>query len=47
MMYVLKLINPEGTFKYQLLELLKTCPNGQLKEMGFPAKWQDEKFWQI
>jgi abortive infection bacteriophage resistance protein len=47
MMYVLSIINPESTFKQQLLELLATCPHGQLKEMGFPGNWQNEKFWQI
>jgi len=47
MTYVLSIINPESTFKQQLLEFLSTCPHGQLKEMGFPANWQQEKFWQI
>lgn len=47
MMYILSLINPESTFKHQLLDLLATCPHGQLKEMGFPENWQEEEFWRI
>lgn len=46
MVYVISIINPESTFKQQFLELISTCPQGQLKEMGFPKDWQNENFWQ-
>jgi abortive infection bacteriophage resistance protein len=46
MVYVNGIIAPESEFKKNLLGLLKTCPNGQLKEMGFPKDWKQEKFWQ-
>lgn len=45
MVYCLKIINPESTFKSQLLALLKDCPKEQLKEMGFPKGWEQETFW--
>lgn len=44
--YILSVINPESSFKSDLLSLLKSCPMGQLKEMGFPKNWNQEKFWQ-
>lgn len=47
MVYVINIIAPESVFKKNLLELLKTCPTGQLKEMGFPKNWEQDKFWQI
>jgi abortive infection bacteriophage resistance protein len=47
MVYVISIIAPESTFKKSLIVLLKTCPTGQLKEMGFPKKWEDEKFWKL
>lgn len=47
MTYVLNIINPESTFKKQLIELLASCPHGQLKEMGFPDNWQAENFWRL
>ena len=28
------------------LELINACSKEQLKEMGFPAYWQQEIFWQ-
>lgn len=45
--YMLKVINPEGTFKQRLLELLETCPREQLKEMGFPDNWENDSFWKL
>lgn len=47
MVYVISIINPESTFKGQFLELIESCPNGQLKEMGFPKDWRDEMFWTV
>lgn len=46
MVYINSIIAPESEFKNNLLELLNTCPNGQLKEMGFPKNWKQEPFWQ-
>ena len=45
MVYVINIINPESTLKKQLINLLKSCPFGQLKEMGFPKNWELENFW--
>lgn len=45
MVYVTGIIAPESNFKQQLLSLIKTCPNEELKEMGFPKKWHIENFW--
>lgn len=47
MVYVTNIIAPESVFKENLLDLLKSCPKGQLKEMGFPINWGQDKFWQI
>lgn len=47
MVYVTNIIAPESVFNKSLLELLKTCPLGQLKEMGFPKNWDKDKFWKI
>lgn len=47
MLYCMKIINPESTFQKQLISLLQVCPNGQLKEMGFPKDWEKEAFWSI
>lgn len=44
MQYMLQSI-PENGFKSKLKSLLGTCPLAQEKEMGFPADWQNEKFW--
>lgn len=46
MVYIISIINPESTFKDMFLELINACSKEQLKEMGFPAYWQQEKFWQ-
>lgn len=45
MVYIISIINRESTFKQQLLELVSNCPQGQLKEMGFPRDWKNENFW--
>lgn len=47
MKYTLDIISPNHTFTNRLLELMKTCPLAQEKEMGFPQDWQQEKFWQL
>ena len=44
--YILNIISPEHSFKNNLLNLMKTCPMMQEKEMGFPKNWQGEKLWQ-
>jgi abortive infection bacteriophage resistance protein len=43
--YVLDSISPGNTFKDRLLELMKTCPLAQEKEMGFPVNWKNDPFW--
>lgn len=43
--YVLDIISPNNTFKERLLELMKTCPLAQEKEMGFPKNWKEDNFW--
>lgn len=43
--YVLDIISPGNTFKERLLELMKTCPLAQEKEMGFPKNWKNDPFW--
>src|SRR5690554_2071088 len=43
MVYVNGIIAPESEFKKNLMDLLKTCPNGQLKEMGFPENWKQDR----
>jgi abortive infection bacteriophage resistance protein len=45
-LYVLNIISPDHGFKNNLLNLIKTCPMMQEKEIGFPKKWQQEKIWQ-
>jgi abortive infection bacteriophage resistance protein len=47
MKYVLDIISPGHSFTKKLIDLMSNCPLAQEKEMGFPAKWQDGKFWQI
>ena len=47
MTYVINTIAPESVFKQNIIDLLKTCPKGQLKEMGFPKDWEKENFWQL
>jgi abortive infection bacteriophage resistance protein len=45
MQYILNIICPNHDFKTRLIELMKNCPLAQEKEMGFPAKWQEEELW--
>lgn len=45
MLYCMQIINPESSFKAQLLDLLQQYPNKELKEMGFPKNWKQEAFW--
>lgn len=47
MKYTLDIISPNHSFTAKLIELMKTCPLAQEKEMGFPQNWQEEKFWQL
>ena len=47
MVYVLDRIASESVFKQNLLKLLNECKPTQMKKMGFPTDWQQEKFWQI
>jgi abortive infection bacteriophage resistance protein len=46
MVYILNIISPEHDFKSNLIKLIKECPLNQVKEMGFPPKWQQEKFYE-
>ena len=46
MQYMLNTIIPANGFKAELVALINTCPLAQEKEMGFPANWQHEAFWQ-
>ena len=39
-------INPHGTWKKRLLELLATVGEHDLRSMGFPADWQQRTPWQ-
>ena len=43
--YVLNIISPGHTFNSRLLELIHNCPLVDLKEMGFPKNWEQEKIW--
>lgn len=47
MVYIINIVAPESVFKKNIIELVSTCPAGQLKEMGFPNNWKQEKFWQL
>jgi len=46
MQYMLNTIIPVNGFKTELIALINTCPLAQENEMGFPANWQHEAFWQ-
>lgn len=46
MKYILNIISPDNTFTERLKDLMKTCPLAQEKEMGFPANWKADRFWQ-
>lgn len=45
MLYILKIIDPNNSFKNDLINLMDTCPLKQEKEMGFPENWQEQTFW--
>lgn len=47
MLYILQIINPESTFKQELLRILQNGSPAQYKEMGFTTHWKNEKLWQI
>ena len=43
--YILNIISPGHHFKANVLALMKNCPLAQEKEMGFPANWKAENYW--
>jgi abortive infection bacteriophage resistance protein len=43
--YILNIISPGHTFNSRLLDLIHNCPLVDLKEMGFPTNWKNEKIW--
>lgn len=43
--YILNIISPGHNFTSRLLELIQSCPLVDLKEMGFPVDWKNEKLW--
>jgi len=45
-LYVLNIISPGHDFKKRLLDLMKSCPLMQEKEMGFIQHWRQEALWQ-
>lgn len=45
--YILRIIDPANTFKEDLVNLMKTCPLKQEKEMGFPEDWQEQTIWRL
>lgn len=46
MKYILDIISPGNSFAKRLKDLMQKCPLAQEKEMGFPANWTREPFWQ-
>lgn len=45
MLYMLNQIDPENTFKLQIIKAMQRCPMQQEKEMGFPSGWQKQNLW--
>ncbi len=45
--YMLRAFDPDTVFVSKLLALLEKYPNISLDAMGFPAKWQDDSFWNV
>jgi abortive infection bacteriophage resistance protein len=43
--YFVQIIDPSNSFSTDLKELLNTCSLIDMKEMGFPPNWKDEKIW--
>lgn len=47
MLYILHIISPGHQLIKRLKELINTCPQVDLHEMGFPENWESEPLWQI
>lgn len=45
--YLEQSINPNGSFKAKLTELLSAYPQTDLKAMGFPKEWRSEALWNV
>jgi abortive infection bacteriophage resistance protein len=46
MVYVINIVGTECGFKDKIKELMKDSPLKQEHEMGFPANWRSDKFWE-
>lgn len=46
MYYILKVIEPDNSFKDDLIDLMESCPFKQESEMGFPKDWLKQGVWQ-
>lgn len=45
--YLEQSINPNGSFKTKLIELLSAYPHTDLRAMGFTKEWQSEAIWNV
>lgn len=45
MQYLLNLISPKSSFRQDLLNLIESNKIVNLKDMGFPDGWLEDKFW--
>lgn len=45
--YILNTINPNHSFKFRLINLLKKYPMVDVKAMGFPDNWKNEQIWSM
>ena len=45
--YLLQTVEPKNEFTNSIYKLLKRYPNSDVKAMGFPKEWKQEKLWQI
>jgi len=45
MAHLMQAINPCGSWKRRLLDLLSTMPTNYLKQMGFPDDWRGRALW--
>jgi abortive infection bacteriophage resistance protein len=45
--YILHIISPANNFNKRLRELMNSSKLIDLKEMGFPKNWENEKLWEI
>lgn len=43
--YLLDTVNPYNKFRTRLTELLKSYPEINIKNMGFPTDWKNEPLW--